>query len=105
MSEAFGRVSEASVLFNDFKESFRLSEYYVVDADTNNTIPVGLEPELQLENFPKNVIITQVRNMDLMVKHFEHSIAYKTLITVTIQRSAKVDAPGCMNVAGKLGQK
>ena len=71
MSEVFGRVSDASALFSDFKESFRLSEYYVVDADTNNTIPVGLEPELQLENFPKNVIITQVRNMDLMVKHFE----------------------------------
>ena len=29
-----------------------------------------------------------------------------TLITyVPIQRSAKVDAPGCVNAAGKLGQK
>ena len=61
MSEVFGRVSEASVLFNDFKESFRLSEYYVVDGAAE-VIPEGQEPELQLENFPKKVIITQVRD-------------------------------------------
>ena len=60
MSEVFGRVSEASVLFNDFKASFRLSEYYVVDANDCPQDPDNVEPELQLENFPKKVIITQV---------------------------------------------
>ena len=63
MSEVFGRVDSASALFNEFKESFRLSEYYVVDGAAD-AIPEGKEPELQLENFPKKVIITQVRDIN-----------------------------------------
>ena len=62
MSAVFDRVSDAKVLFNDFKASFTLSEYFVVDA---NGCPYDgiVEPELQLENLPKNVIITQVNSI------------------------------------------
>ena len=59
MSEVFGRVSDMGQLFSDFKESFTLSEYFIVDA---NGCPYegNQEPEAQLENLPKRVIITQV---------------------------------------------
>ena len=52
-------MSDASVLFSDFKESFTFSDYFIVD---ENGCPYegNLEPEIQLENLPKNVIIAQV---------------------------------------------
>ena len=52
-------MSEPGKLFSDFKESFTLSEYFIVDA---NGCPYegNQEPEAQLENLPKRVIITQV---------------------------------------------
>ena len=62
MSTVFGRVSDYKVLFNDFKESFTLSEYYVVYANGSSQDPTNEDPEAEIENLPKNVIITQVRN-------------------------------------------
>ena len=52
-------MSDASVLFSDFKESFTFSDYFIVD---ENGCPYegNQEPEAQLENLPKRVIITQV---------------------------------------------
>ena len=32
-------------------------------------------------------------------------VAGKDVIAINLRRSAKVDAPGCVNAAGKLGQK
>ena len=54
-----------------------------------------LEEETQLALLPMLLLVHLHFELDVMTK----------LGDCTVQRSAKVDAPGCVNAAGKLGQK